>query len=536
MKYKYILLAAVMAFVTIGSVNAQKKISSDKKAKPTAVNKDSVEVRKLIDAAKKGDSEAQNTLGTYYYAGKKVKQNYEVALKWFSMAAKQKHVKAIANMGLCYQLGRGIKQDSLMAVKLYKESVKAGNTELVKQREENVEKNKSAFDINLLADIYYNGCGNTVKKNIDQALKYYKIAADNNSVEAAVTVATIYDQSKMYAEALPYYQKAADQGNALSEYKYGEYLCNGKGTKVDKAKAATYLDKAVKHNIPNAMMMMGDLLYKGDGVQQDFGKAMTLYKLAAAKGNTAAVWDVGIMYKKGLGVKQNYVIALQWFADAAAKGMKDNFQKQLNEPNVEIKNGWKNTDFYAFVHAMWLMQTSSHDYTAAVKELAALEKKNIPAASTLLGLCYADKEWKKANDKKMLGYYEKAADGDDPYACYLLAKLHFDGNGSVKADKNKVVEYYDKASNGGYAPAKCELGNLYFTGKIVNKNISKAIEYYNDALLNGYLTKEAADNLALCYQQGLGGVKKNEETAKDIAKRGKTGNAWTELLNSISFE
>lgn len=86
---------------------------------------------------------------------------------------------------------------------------------------------------------------------------------------------------------------------------------------------------------------MGDLLYKGDGVQQDFGKAMTLYKLAAAKGNTAAVWDVGIMYKKGLGVKQNYVIALQWFADAAAKGMKDNFQKQLSEPNVEIKNGWK---------------------------------------------------------------------------------------------------------------------------------------------------------------------------------------------------
>ena len=116
--------------------------------------------------------------------------------------------------------------------------------------------------------------------------------------------------------------------------------------------------------------------------------------------------------------------------------MKDNFQKQLNEPNVVIKNGWKNTDFYAFVHAMWLMQTSSHDYTATVKELTALEKKNIPTASTLLGLCYADKEWKKANDKKMLGYYEKAADGDDPYACYLLAKLHFDGNGAVKADKN----------------------------------------------------------------------------------------------------
>ena len=227
MRYKYLLLAVVMAFFTINDANAQKKVNQNKKAKPTAVNTDSIEVRKLIDAAKKGNSEAQNTLGTYYYSGKKVKQNYEVALKWFSMAAKQKHVKAIANMGLCYQLGHGIKQDSVMAVKLYKESIKAGNAELVKQREENVTKNKSAFDINLLADIYYNGCGNTVKKNNELALKYLKMAADNNSLEATVKVASIYDRAKMYAEALPYYQKAADKGDALSEYKYGDYLCNG---------------------------------------------------------------------------------------------------------------------------------------------------------------------------------------------------------------------------------------------------------------------------------------------------------------------
>ena len=332
-------MAVAMAFFTAYNATAQKKATQSKKAKLTTVNADSVEVRKLIDVAKKGDSEAQNTLGTYYYSGKKVKQNYDVALKWFSMAAKQNHVKAIANMGLCYQMGRGIKQDSLMAVKLYKESIKAGNSELVKQREANVLKNKSAFDINMLADIYYNGCGNTIKKNNELALKYLKMAAANNSLEATVRVATLYDQAKMYVEALPYYKKAANQGDALAEYKYGEYLCNGKGTKVDKTQAAIYLEKAVKHNVPSAMMMLGDLLYKGDGITQNYAKAMNLYKIAAAKGNPLAVWNVGIMYKKGLGVKENYVIAMQWLADAANKGMKPNFQKQLNEANVEIKNG-----------------------------------------------------------------------------------------------------------------------------------------------------------------------------------------------------
>lgn len=142
------------------------------------------------------------------------------------------------------------------AVKLYKESVKAGNAELVKQREENIGKRQSPFDVMLLADIYYNGCGNTVKKNIDKAL--------------------------------PYYKKVANNDNSLAAYKYGEYLCTGKGTVVDKTKAAAYLDRAAKNNVVNAMMMLGDLLYKGDGIQQDYSRAMNLYKRAAAQNNPAA--------------------------------------------------------------------------------------------------------------------------------------------------------------------------------------------------------------------------------------------------------
>lgn len=535
MNYKYLLLAILMSFGATSYVMGQKKVAAKKKAK-TAINADSIEVRKLIDAAKKGDGNSQNTLGTYYYDGKKVKQNYEVALKWFSMAAKQKHPKAIANMGLCYQLGHGIKADSLMAVKLYKESIKVGNVELVKQREDNIGKSQSAFDAHLLADLYENGCGNSIKKNPELALKYYKIAADNNSLDAIVKVAAIYDHGKKYVEALPYYQKAADRDNGFAAYKYGDYLCNGKGTKVDKAKAAIYLEKAVRHQVPNAMMMLGNLLYKGDGIQQDYSKAISLYKQAAAKNNPVALWNIGIMYKNGLGVKLNYLIALQWLAYASDKGMKTNFIKQLADANVEINNGWKGTDFYTFIHAVACMEATTPDYTIVVKELEKLEKKNVPVASTLLGLCYSAKSWRKANEKKMIAYYEKGANMGDPYAYYLLAQLHLSNDNAVKADKNKVVAYYEKAAEEDYAPAMCELGDMYFTGKIVNKNVTKAINYYNKAFLNGYLTKTAAANFASCYQQGLGGLKKNEEIAKEMVKHGQEGCLWSSLLRGISFE
>lgn len=522
----------MLSLLSAPCVMAQKKVAAPRKANTTA-NADSLEVRKLMAAAKKGDADSQNTLGTYYYNGNKVPQNYNVALRWFSMAAKQNHTKAIANMALCYQMGRGIEKDSVMAVKLYKKSVAAGNTQLVTLREEALAKSRSAFDAHLLADIYYGGCG-SVKKNTDKALKYYKMVAAG-SVDAALKVAGIYDTAKKYAEALPYFKKAAAGGSGLAEYKCGEYLCQGKGTPVDKAMAAAYLGKAVKGNIPNAMMMLGDLLYRGDGIKQDYAKAMDLYKRAAAKKNVAAAWNVGIMYKNGLGAKANCVMAMQWLAAAAAGGMKGNFQKQLNDANIEINNGWKGTDFYSFVRALAYVEASDPDYASAVKLLTALEKKGMVEASTLLGYCYADKSWKKANDKKMVAYYEKAAASGEPYALYLLAGLHYANNQAVKVDKNKVVELYEKASEACFAPAQCELGNLYFTGKIVGKNVSKAIDCYNKALLNGYLTTEAAANLAACYRQGLGGVKKNDVVAIDIEQRGQQGFAWTALLRGITF-
>ena len=99
-----------------------------------------------------------------------------------------------------------------------------------------------------------------------------------------------------------------------------------------------------------------------------------------------------------------------------------------------------------------------------------------------------------------------------------------------------MIEYYEKATNSHFAPALCELGNLYFKGKIVNKNITKAITLYNEALLNGYLTKEAANNLSACYQQGLGGLKKDQTMAAEIAKRGQDTQPYTQLLKNITFE
>src|SRR5882672_1450316 len=55
--------------------------------------------------AEKGDAEAQAELGSRYYHGSGVKQDYEVAVKWFRQSAEQGNLRGQAFLALCYEAG-----------------------------------------------------------------------------------------------------------------------------------------------------------------------------------------------------------------------------------------------------------------------------------------------------------------------------------------------------------------------------------------------------------------------------------------------
>ena len=46
-----------------------------------------------------------------YHTGQGVLQDYKTAVKWYRLAAEQKHNQAQANMGLMYVNGKGVPQD-----------------------------------------------------------------------------------------------------------------------------------------------------------------------------------------------------------------------------------------------------------------------------------------------------------------------------------------------------------------------------------------------------------------------------------------
>jgi len=49
------------------------------------------ELAEIKSFAEKGSMYSQSLLGTFYYNGTSVPRNYEEAVKWFTLAAKQGH-------------------------------------------------------------------------------------------------------------------------------------------------------------------------------------------------------------------------------------------------------------------------------------------------------------------------------------------------------------------------------------------------------------------------------------------------------------
>jgi hypothetical protein len=72
-------------------------------------------VRLLRPLAEQGDARAQYLLGTRYFRGMGVPQDYAEALKWFRLSADQENADGQGALGSMYYMGLGVPQDYVLA-------------------------------------------------------------------------------------------------------------------------------------------------------------------------------------------------------------------------------------------------------------------------------------------------------------------------------------------------------------------------------------------------------------------------------------
>ena len=106
-----------------------------------------------------------------------------------------------------------------------------------------------------------------------------------------------YYKNKNYPEAVKWFRKAAEQGDA------------------------------------KAQCMLGVCYDNGQGVSQDYAEAVKWYRKAAEQGDAMAQYNLGVCYYNGQGVSQNYAEAVKWLRKAAAQGHAGakKVLKELNE-------------------------------------------------------------------------------------------------------------------------------------------------------------------------------------------------------------
>jgi TPR repeat protein len=154
------------------------------------------------------------------------------------------------------------------------------------------------------------------------------------------------------------------------------------------------------------------------------------------------------------------------------------------------------------------------------------------------GLYYVDKDVKAAMDKKdyafLLSYYGKkcqpkdndgfkatedfASGGRGVGNCYFLGELYLKGQG-VDKDVGKAIGYYETAANGGFWPAVADLADLYLKGKDVPRDDAKGTGY-----LSAYITNPKNSKVGTCFGASLLGevyVK-----GKLVPKNGSEAEKW----------
>jgi TPR repeat protein len=121
---------------------------------------------------------AQRKLGWMYFAGQGVPQDYETAVKWFTLSAKQGHATAQRYLGFMYDNGKGVPQDYDTAVKWYTLAAVQGDA-------------TAQYNLGLM---YRKGKG--VPQDYKTAVKWFTLSAKQGDADAQYNLGVMYENGR----------------------------------------------------------------------------------------------------------------------------------------------------------------------------------------------------------------------------------------------------------------------------------------------------------------------------------------------------
>lgn len=226
----------------------------------------------LMTAAANGHPKARYRLGESLINSADADQKAE-ACRWFRQAAEQ-YLPAAQRAAECYEFGIGGAVSEELAVKWYRKAAESNNP-VAKRR---------------LARLLLN---QTDSEAHTEAAKWLKQAAEQQDAESQYWLGALYATGKGVKtdsdNMFKYYQQSAQNGYAPAQMAVG-YLLETGTAKIPRndAEAVKWYQKAAEQGDAGALYNLGLKYAKGEGVAQDYVLAYVCFNLASAAGNAQA--------------------------------------------------------------------------------------------------------------------------------------------------------------------------------------------------------------------------------------------------------
>ncbi|KAK8892308.1 hypothetical protein M9Y10_029533 [Tritrichomonas musculus] len=329
-----------------------------------------------------------------------------------------------------------------------------------------------------LGFLYYEGI--YVQQDIDKAIHYFSLSANQNHIKAQFNLGIIYYNGdhvqQNIVKAINYLSQAADSNHPVAQFNLATIYYDGKYIQKDIDKAIHYFSLAAKQNHPDSLLNLGIIYYN---IQQDINKAIHYFSIAANQNHPKALFNLGTIYYEGKYITRDINKAIYYYSMAS----------DLNDEEAQLNLG--------FIY--YKGQYVPRDINKSIHYFQLAAKQNIIVAQVNLGVIYYEGKLIERDMNKAIHYFSLAANQNDLQTQMNLGAIYYEGK-LIERDINKAIHYFTLASNQNSPKAQYYLGIVYCDGKYLMRDINKAIHYFSLAAKKNHV--EAQFQLGFIYSEG----------------------------------
>ncbi|WP_455211965.1 tetratricopeptide repeat protein, partial [Kaarinaea lacus] len=423
----------------------------------------------LYRLAEQNDPSAQFLVGRKYFTGNAVEKNISEAIKWFELAATQKHTKAQFQLGIIYLYGEtGIKPNHVYALNYLREAAKNHYAEAQYE----------------MGNYYL--MGKTENVNYPEAVKWYRAAAKQQHVPAMVALGKILNEGRGGIKTQPDEAKqllslAAESGNADAMEYLREMVRHSSETYRNAASITDFnatLNDASAGHIPS-QYEVGMAYLKGNGVEADMKQAAKWIRRAAMNDHPEAQYILSQLYRDGVGTEKNRRRALEWLKIAATAGVPD-AQKELR--------------------SMYLSNSSLDEADEQTAQNDDTPESIPPISDVIIAITEVPEEEKTDNSTN------EDSESKPNQSASVTAETFVDKNPSSKVKSSPKLPINQDLYSLDLQPTDAEnqfhLANRYLTGNNLFKDERRAAYWFEQAAMQEHI--EAQYKLGELYKQGTG--------------------------------